>query len=421
MRYYSKGEIQVKKRNLGIIVFAAILLSSCGLIEKFKSPESSSDSTTTAESNAPSDDLFNAAKQAEASNEMHADAPSNIETSTVENGKLSASQEELLALQNEFSNNGPNETSVKEAKPEPKPEPKIEPKVEPQMIAEAAIPKTEPKAEEKVVLAKSEPAFEPPTDEIKFFEKDEKPKVLQKKLAHAPKIKSAPLKIKEPIADVESELEVDAPKVSNKTTGEIGDYQIQKGDTLMQIAFKLYGDVSRWRELKKLNGNLKLAANEALQKNTSIKYKVPAEPFVWNPEGKPYIIKNGETLGTISNSVYKTPKKWKAIWNNNKPLIKNPNVIYTGFTIYYKETQMANYVQPKKIQPKVVKAKHVEEIKIEKALNDIERLSAGTSEDISDIRSSTVRTPAVYQEDPMPDTTSPPPAPAPEETAEDPE
>jgi nucleoid-associated protein YgaU len=173
--------------------------------------------------------------------------------------------------------------------------------------------------------------------------------------------------------------------------GEVKEYRVQKGETLMQIAFKLYGDISKWKELKKLNGS-KLSKNSALRNNMALKYYAPASPFVWNPEGNPYMIKNGETLGIISNNVYHTPKKWKAIYENNKPLIKNPNVIYAGFTLYYKGESMANYVQP--VSKKVEKAD--EEIKVEKALSEIERLDS-PSEEVRDIRSATTRKPSAFE------------------------
>lgn len=139
-----------------------------------------------------------------------------------------------------------------------------------------------------------------------------------------------------------SEMEVD------NSPRKIKIYKVKKGETLMQIAFKLYGDISKWQDLKKLNRE-KVSRNETLATNMSIKYEAPETEFVWNPIGEPYMIGHGETLGVISNNVYQTPKKWKAIWENNKPLIRNPNVIYAGFTLYYKKDEkLANYVQPKK-------------------------------------------------------------------------
>jgi nucleoid-associated protein YgaU len=124
-------------------------------------------------------------------------------------------------------------------------------------------------------------------------------------------------------------------------TGVIKIYKVKKGETLMQIAFKIYGDISKWKDLKKLNQE-KVSRNTLLPEHLSLKYSVPETEFNWNPEGAPYLIKGGDTLGIISNSVYQTPKKWKDIWENNKPLIKNPNVIYSGFTLYYKNDSLAN-------------------------------------------------------------------------------
>lgn len=127
-------------------------------------------------------------------------------------------------------------------------------------------------------------------------------------------------------------------------------YKVKKGETLMQIAFKLYGDIGRWQDLKKLNQE-KVSRNTTLATNMTLKYEAPDTEFVWNPEGEPYLIGTGDTLGIISNNVYQTPKRWKSIWENNKPLIKNPNVIYAGFTLYYiKDHNLANYVQPAKDQ-----------------------------------------------------------------------
>jgi len=46
------------------------------------------------------------------------------------------------------------------------------------------------------------------------------------------------------------------------------------------------------------------------------------------------VIVRGDTLSLISNRFYGTLFKWKKIWENNKPLIKDPNKIFVGFTVY---------------------------------------------------------------------------------------
>ena len=209
------------------------------------------------------------------------------------------------------------------------------------------------------------------------------------------------------VEDSIPEIKAEAPQViadtSNADAGKVMTYKVQKGETLMQIAFKIYGDISKWKSIQQMNG-AKFSKNSSLHPNMELKYTAPAQSFVWNPEGTPYMIKTGETLGTISNSVYQTPKKWKSIWENNKPMIKNPNVIYAGFTLYYKGNGMANYVQPKILQRKIaakveIKAeenfsepKAFEEIKIDQALSAIETLDSTSESDIArSIQSSTTR------------------------------
>jgi len=120
----------------------------------------------------------------------------------------------------------------------------------------------------------------------------------------------------------------DAPKSG------IQEYTVGENETLMMVAFKIYGNYEKWKVIAKRNKSV-LKGNNQLKKGMVLKFKAPKKEFVWNPEGSPYLIKTGDTLGRISNKVYKTPKKWKAIWENNKPLIRNPNKIFAGFTLYY--------------------------------------------------------------------------------------
>ena len=148
----------------------------------------------------------------------------------------------------------------------------------------------------------------------------------------------------EPQTALESSSELDVqptldtqPEITAETKTEVGEgvgsYMVQKNETLMMISFKLYGDYSNWRSLAEMNR--KHVKNGIVMAGVKIKYKKPSEEFNWQPQGNPYLIKNGDTLGTISNDVYGTQKKWKSIWDNNRPLIKNPNQIFAGFTIYY--------------------------------------------------------------------------------------
>ncbi|MCF8058034.1 MAG: LysM peptidoglycan-binding domain-containing protein [Bacteriovoracaceae bacterium] len=114
-------------------------------------------------------------------------------------------------------------------------------------------------------------------------------------------------------------------------TEDEGSYTVKRGETLMMVAFNLYGDYRKWGSLRDLNG----LSGSAVSEGAVIRYKKPSTEFMWNPEGLPYLIKSGDSLVTISNDKYGTANKWKLIYNNNRPLIKDPNLIFAGFTLYY--------------------------------------------------------------------------------------
>jgi nucleoid-associated protein YgaU len=134
--------------------------------------------------------------------------------------------------------------------------------------------------------------------------------------------------------------EMGATAASTDTSG-IGDatYNVQRNETLMLIAFKLYGDYGRWKEIASLNQD-KLNGSTLISPGMTLRYNTQGANFNWSPNGKEHIVKSGDTLSLISNHYYATIHKWKMIWENNKPLIKDPNKIFVGFTIYVPEEGM---------------------------------------------------------------------------------
>ena len=133
-------------------------------------------------------------------------------------------------------------------------------------------------------------------------------------------------------AVMEEEQPVQASS-SMEMSGDEGNWTVSRNETLMIIAFKIYGDYDKWREIARMNSD-KLGGRYHVSEGMKLRYNAPSQPFVWNPEGNPYLIQRGDTLGTISSTTYGTKKYWRNIWNNNKPLIKNPKIIFAGFTIY---------------------------------------------------------------------------------------
>ncbi|MBG60189.1 MAG: hypothetical protein CME67_06315 [Halobacteriovoraceae bacterium] len=131
---------------------------------------------------------------------------------------------------------------------------------------------------------------------------------------------------------VQEPVIADNSAVEITPTAGIGTYTVKENETLMMIAFNLYGDYAKWKEIAQMNSDV-LNGNQVAV-GTELKYNMPAEPFIFNPSGNPYLVKQGDYLGKVSHNTYGTSKHWKAIWDNNKPLIKDPNVIFAGFTIY---------------------------------------------------------------------------------------
>lgn len=139
----------------------------------------------------------------------------------------------------------------------------------------------------------------------------------------------------EEIASSDEESNTEEAIASSSTsevmvTDEIGEYTVKKGDTLMLVAFSLYGDYRKWKDIKNFN-----SLSGGLSEGSTLRYQKPAQDFVWSPEGNPHLVKSGDSLVSISKDKYGTSNKWKRIFDNNQPLIRDPNLIFAGFTLYY--------------------------------------------------------------------------------------
>jgi nucleoid-associated protein YgaU len=54
------------------------------------------------------------------------------------------------------------------------------------------------------------------------------------------------------------------------------------------------------------------------------------EPEVTNGPGKTYVVVSGDSLSKIAKREYGDANKWPRIYEANKDLIKDPNLIYPG-------------------------------------------------------------------------------------------
>ncbi len=130
--------------------------------------------------------------------------------------------------------------------------------------------------------------------------------------------------------------EIGADSAANPQAME--NYKVKSGDTLMKIAFSLYGDISRWKDLFDWNRG-KLSKANQLKRGMTLQYEPPLQPFQVQEHGQSYLIKQGDTLAGIADEVYGRQAKFRKLQKFNADLIKNPNRIFAGFTIFYDITQ----------------------------------------------------------------------------------
>lgn len=176
-----------------------------------------------------------------------------------------------------------------------------------------------------------QPASVTPEEDL-FF--DEKSEVEVTEVA-------APEVVEEVVTEAPAEqpkMEEIKPETNVKIT-EAGEYIVEKGDTLLLISFKIYGDYRKWRQI--LAENPGVSTNN-LTAGKILRYTQTENPFEWIKRGNAHLILKGDTLGTISNQYYGTNRRWKEIYKNNQPMILDPNLIFAGFTLYYVPDKMAS-------------------------------------------------------------------------------
>lgn len=137
-------------------------------------------------------------------------------------------------------------------------------------------------------------------------------------------------------AQVASTKVYDEPETSETFSEESFEtYTVLEGETLMWIAFKLYGDYRDWRKLKKWNKNI-LDYQDLPEIGAKLKYQPLQTASNWRAQGNPYLVLRGDTLFKVSKKVYEGQGLlWKSIWANNQVQIRDPNLIFAGFTLFY--------------------------------------------------------------------------------------
>lgn len=141
----------------------------------------------------------------------------------------------------------------------------------------------------------------------------------------------------DPFADLEDNLADNAVANSMEVNeGEMASYTVKRGDTLMKIAFSLYGDLNKWRDLRTWNAD-SVGNGNSLTPGMSLKYVYEGE-FIRQKLDYSYLIRRGDTLGGIARQIYGKVMKYRKLQNFNPRLVRNANRIFAGFTLYYNIT-----------------------------------------------------------------------------------
>lgn len=110
-------------------------------------------------------------------------------------------------------------------------------------------------------------------------------------------------------------------------------YTVRPRDTLMNISYRIYGHYDRWQEIAEINKE-RIGETYLIMVGQELTLKVP-ESQIRAPAQTPYLIKKGDTLTEIAHKLYGDWRAYTILMEYNAHIINDPNQIYIGLTIYY--------------------------------------------------------------------------------------
>ncbi|MBF0441082.1 MAG: LysM peptidoglycan-binding domain-containing protein [Oligoflexales bacterium] len=113
-------------------------------------------------------------------------------------------------------------------------------------------------------------------------------------------------------------------------------YIVQKGDNLATIAKKIYGDMSKWKEIANFTG---ITNPKLIYPGDVVYYQLTEQTMAFatsyeSVTRSEVVVKQGDTLSTIAKRVLGSSQNWKIIWRQNDN-IDNPDSLTAGTVIYY--------------------------------------------------------------------------------------
>lgn len=120
---------------------------------------------------------------------------------------------------------------------------------------------------------------------------------------------------------------VDDEHFSAPSSEEITEYYtVQPGDTLSKIASRLYGNAGKYPAI--------FEANREVIKDPNLIYPGQilriVKPSATEVSSETYTVKPGDTLSKIAKHFYGDARKYSIIFEANRDILKDPNVIHPG-------------------------------------------------------------------------------------------
>ena len=101
--------------------------------------------------------------------------------------------------------------------------------------------------------------------------------------------------------------------------------------TVIQDPKEIIITVENTEKIERLQESLKIQISENAKLESLIaELQKIINSLKTKKETEYYFVVSGDCLWNISKEVYENPHRWREIYQNNKELIKDPNLIYTG-------------------------------------------------------------------------------------------
>lgn len=120
------------------------------------------------------------------------------------------------------------------------------------------------------------------------------------------------------------------------------EHEVREGENLWQIARRLLGSGAKYHRILEWNA---LSGDEPLLAGTRLRIRisgVPGPPPGSSSPARPrhHEVKEGETLAKLARRYYSDGEAWRAIFEANRSILRNPHALRVGITLTIPQPRM---------------------------------------------------------------------------------